>query len=131
VDGCGVSQKVCSWSTRFAQELHIPESAPREVRAGKDAPQLARVLVGMTSEEFRRASKGSPMKRAKPRGLERNAAVLLGDVGMSEGVPAPENAFHNREPLAREHAAWAPGRMRSATAGTVHRRCEWRATGAN
>ena len=34
----------------------------------------------MTPEEFSVAFKGSPMKRAKLRGLKRNAAVVLGNV---------------------------------------------------
>ena len=35
----------------------------------------------MTQEEFGRASRGSPVKRAKLRGLKRNAAVVPGNVG--------------------------------------------------
>jgi epoxyqueuosine reductase QueG len=35
----------------------------------------------MTQEEFSAAFKGSPMKRAKLRGLKRNAAVVLGNIG--------------------------------------------------
>ncbi|HEX7977246.1 MAG TPA: hypothetical protein VF461_01485 [Gemmatimonadaceae bacterium] len=35
----------------------------------------------MSDEQFRMAFKGSPMKRAKLRGLKRNAAVVLGNMG--------------------------------------------------
>ena len=56
-----------------------PPFAPREVLAGKDARQLARELLAMSQEEFSAAFKGSPMKRAKLRGLKRNAAVVLGN----------------------------------------------------
>jgi len=38
-------------------------------------------LLGMRQEEFSHAVTGSPMKRAKVRGLKRNAAVALGNVG--------------------------------------------------
>ena len=38
---------------------------------------LAADLLAMSEEEFRIALKGSPMKRAKLRGLKRNAAVVL------------------------------------------------------
>ena len=34
----------------------------------------------MSDEDFRIAFKGSPMKRAKLRGLKRNAAVVLSNV---------------------------------------------------
>ena len=41
----------------------------------------------MTQEEFSRAFRGSPMKRAKLRGLKRNAAVVLGNVGTADELP--------------------------------------------
>jgi epoxyqueuosine reductase len=40
----------------------------------------------MSDEDFRIAFKGSPMKRAKLRGLKRNAAVVLGNVGAAGDV---------------------------------------------
>jgi hypothetical protein len=43
--------------------------AAREVLRGKDARTLARELLGMTQPEFSAAFKGSPMRRAKLRGL--------------------------------------------------------------
>ena len=85
--GCDVCQDVCPWNVRFAKAL--PDTspyAPREALAGKDARTLARELLGMTQAEFSAAFKGSPMKRAKLRGLRRNAAVVLGNVGTAEDV---------------------------------------------
>lgn len=79
--------------------------------AGKNARQLARDLLGMTPEEFSAAFKGSPMKRAKLRGLKRNAAVVLGNVGTVADVPVLEQALEDEEPLVREHAAWALARL--------------------
>ena len=79
--GCDMCQDVCPCNVKFAQELKEPAFAPREVLAGKDARTLARELLAMTQEEFSVAFKGSPMKRAKLRGLKRNAAVVLGNVG--------------------------------------------------
>jgi epoxyqueuosine reductase len=70
----------------------------------------------MTQEEFSRAFKGSPMKRAKLRGLKRNAAVVLGNIGSSADVPALVAALSDDEPLARGHAAWALGRVGSPAA---------------
>lgn len=63
----------------------MPEFAPREFIAGKDASTLARDLLAMTQEEFSAAFKGSPMKRAKLAGLKRNAAVVLGNVAAERG----------------------------------------------
>ena len=79
--GCDVCQDVCPWNVRFAREL--PDDSPyaaREFLAGKDARTLARELLAMSQEEFSAALRKSPMKRAKLRGLARNAAVVLGNV---------------------------------------------------
>ena len=66
----------------------------------------------MSQEEFSAAFKDSPMKRAKLRGLKRNAAVVLGNVGTAEDASVLERALHAPEPLVREHAAWALARLR-------------------
>ena len=65
---------------KLAQELKEPAFAPREVLAGKDARQPVRALLAMTPEELSVSFKGSPMKRAKLRGLKRNALVALRNV---------------------------------------------------
>lgn len=52
------------------------------------------------------------MKRAKLRGLRRNAAVVLGNVGTTQDVDVLTRALDDAEPLVREHAAWATGRLR-------------------
>ena len=96
---------------KFAQELNEPAFVAREVLVGKDARQLARELLAMTQEEFSLAFKNSPMKRAKLRGLKRNAAVALGNIGGEASVPALSVALTDPEPLVRSHAAWALGRI--------------------
>jgi epoxyqueuosine reductase len=76
-----MSQEVCPWNQRFSRVL--PEDspfAPHEVVRGKDARTLATELLAMSQEEFSAAFKGSPMKRAKLRGLKRNSAVVLGNI---------------------------------------------------
>lgn len=85
--GCDVCQEVCPWNIRFSQKL--PDESPfaaREALAGKDARTLARDLLAMSQEQFSAAFKDSPMKRAKLRGLKRNAAVVLRNVGGADDV---------------------------------------------
>jgi epoxyqueuosine reductase len=112
--GCDVCQDVCPWNVRFARyAAYESPFQPREVLAGKDARQLARELLAMTQEEFRVGFKASPMKRAKLRGLKRNAAVVLGNIGTPDDVETLERLC-DEEPdaMVREHAVWALGRPR-------------------
>jgi len=73
-----ISQEVCPWNEKFSQVLAAwsPFEA-REFSAGKDAVTLSRALLAMSPDEFSAAFKGSPMKRAKLRGLQRNASAVL------------------------------------------------------
>ena len=106
------SQSVCPWNVRFARELPDDSPfAPREALAGKDARALARELLGMTQGGFSAAFKGSPMKRAKPPAMQRNAAVVLGNVGTADDANVLTRALDDVEPLVREHAAWALERL--------------------
>jgi epoxyqueuosine reductase len=70
----------------------------------------------LCDEEFSARFKGSPIKRAKRRGLLRNVAVALGNWGAPEAVPALAIAPGDAEPLVRGHAAWALGRIGTETA---------------
>jgi epoxyqueuosine reductase len=110
--GCDICQEVCPWNGKLSQSLpNDSPYAPREALAGKHARELASELLGMTQPEFSAAFKGSPMKRAKLRGLKRNAAVMLGNVGTADDVAALTLALEDEEPLVREHAAWALARL--------------------
>jgi len=79
--GCDICQDVCPWNVSFARELRVPEFAARAVLASNDARTVAQKIVAMDDDQFRVAFKGSPMKRAKLRGLKRNAAVVLANIG--------------------------------------------------
>jgi epoxyqueuosine reductase len=78
--GCDLCQEVCPWNEKFSLPLKEDAFRPRTAIAGKDTQALAREITAMGDEDFRIAFKGSPMKRAKPHGLKRNAAVVLGNV---------------------------------------------------
>jgi epoxyqueuosine reductase len=74
-------------------------------------------ILMMSKQEFAAAFAGSALKRARRRGLARNAAVVLGnrDDPSDFGPLARALAAHD-EPLARGHAAWALGRIGGAAA---------------
>lgn len=68
-------------------------------------------LLEMSEEEFRTRFKHSPVKRAKLQGMQRNAAIALGNIGDPSAVPALVDALCGPYELVRGHAAWALGRL--------------------
>jgi len=112
VYGCDVCQDVCPWNERFARPLAGDSPfAPRDALGETDPPAVARELLAMSDEHFRKSFAGSPMKRAKLRGLKRNAAVVLGNVGARADVAILEQATGDADSLVAEHAAWALTRI--------------------
>lgn len=103
--GCDDCLTACPWN-RFAQ-------ASRETAfAAREGTRMGLVeLLGMSDEEFKRVFRKSPVKRIKRRGLLRNVCVALGNTGGPGDVPALERASRDSEPLVREHAEWALGRI--------------------
>jgi epoxyqueuosine reductase len=109
--GCDVCQDVCPWNEKFAEALAEPAFLPRPAVADKSARALARELLEMSRDDFARAFRGSPMKRAKLRGLKRNAAVVLGNVADPSDADVLTRTLDDPDPLVREHAAWALSRL--------------------
>jgi epoxyqueuosine reductase len=82
--GCDICQDVCPYNIKFARELREPAFTARDAIRHKNAETLACELVTMSDEAFRSAFRRSPMKRAKRRGLARNAAVVIENIGRRE-----------------------------------------------
>jgi epoxyqueuosine reductase len=150
VFGCDICQDVCPWN-RKAPVTSIPDFQPRRLDAPpSDAgnygtqtapskplkvedsnslfnPSLER-LLSLSEEEFRRIFKGSAVKRAKWRGLLRNACVAAGNSRL-----VPENSKHSRiiqrlrtlsesqDEVIAEHARWALARLESTAAASASR----------
>jgi epoxyqueuosine reductase len=53
----------------------------------------------MSQEEFSASFRKSPMKRARLRGLKRNAAVVLGNAGTVDDVDVLSRALDGEAPL--------------------------------
>ena len=75
--GCDLCQEVCPWNVQFSRGLVEPAFGARAAIANKDSRTLAREILAMRDEDFQAAFRGSPMKRAKLRGLQRNASAVL------------------------------------------------------
>ncbi len=116
--GCDICQQVCPWN-RFASSAGDAAFVPSG--AGKTIDLLA--VLALSPEQFNQRFKGSPVKRARRRGFLRNAAVALAN--QAEGtqdeavIAALGKCLADREPLARQHAAWALGRVGGAQARSL------------
>ena len=104
--GCDICQEICPYNVK-ARPTMERAYAPRE---GLHAPDLI-PLLSLDEEEFRRRFRGSPILRAKRKGLLRNVAVALGNARSHEALPALIRALDDEETLVRGHVAWALGQM--------------------
>ena len=106
VFGCDVCQEVCPWNAEPAGAVHPEMELPPE----RGELTLAR-LLRLPRQEYVERFRGSPMKRAKLEGLQRNAAVAMGNRRESRHVIPLAEALRDGEPTVRGHAAWALGRI--------------------
>jgi epoxyqueuosine reductase len=117
VFGCDICQEVCPVNTEPEARDH-PELRLTPERSHLD---LAGLLT-LGRQDYVEAFRGSPMKRAKQEGLQRNAAVVMGNSRDAAHVPALGVALANGSDLVRRHAAWALGRIGDHAAEEILRR---------
>jgi epoxyqueuosine reductase len=115
VYGCDVCQTVCPY-TKAARVTDDSDMRPASL--ANSYPSL-HWLLKMTNDEFGAHYFGTPVPRTKRRGLARNAAIALGNIGSDHDIPVLSKALREHdEPLVRGHAAWAIGQL----GGTMARR---------
>jgi epoxyqueuosine reductase len=131
VFGCDICQDVCPWNRR-APIATIPQFQPRvfpvKEEEGSDASPLPQDeslylpglewLLGLSEADFRELFSGSPVKRAKWRGLMRNTCIALGNSGVRRGMAAHERISDmlerlaaSQDPVLAESARWALSRI--------------------
>ncbi len=108
--GCDICQEVCPWNGSDEMSSD-PVHRTREVYR-----RLSPIdLLSFDHRRYVEVFQKSAMKRAKLRGLKRNAAVVVGNCGQREDVePLMEAFVDEEEPLVRGHIAWAIGRLGDA-----------------
>ncbi len=100
--GCDDCLEVCPWN-RFAVSSRLLSATHRPDLAALDLLEL----LSLDDTAFKARFAGTPLLRAKRRGLLRNVCVALGNTGGSEALPALSKAATDPEPLIAEHARWA------------------------
>lgn len=100
--GCDICQEVCPWNRKS------PAGVESGLQARVDLEALDSIeILGLTEEEFRRRFRGTALMRTKRRGLLRNAALVLGNIGDAGALPALRCSLEDAEPMIREAAQWA------------------------
>jgi epoxyqueuosine reductase len=107
VFGCDICQDVCPVNRKAVGVLEPAFAQRRDFSAPTLLP-----LLELTDEGFAERFRGSPIRRAKRVGLQRNVCVALGNIGDPSAVPALGRVLAQAaEPMLRGHAAWALGRI--------------------
>jgi epoxyqueuosine reductase len=127
--GCDICQDVCPWNRKspvtqlaaFQPRRISPRSENGNETMEKDATLFApelEWLAALSQEEFSRIFRGSAVKRAKWRGLVRNACVALGNSKVVRGSDAHarvaallERLAASDDSLIADHARWAMARL--------------------
>jgi epoxyqueuosine reductase len=119
VFGCDICQDVCPWNRR-APVTEDREFQPRSFEAGQSLFQPSlEWLASMAQQEFSNAFQGSPIKRAKWRGMVRNACIALGNAFLSrQSEGARERVLtllsglaESQDSMVAESAQWAVSRI--------------------
>ena len=113
VFGCDVCQDVCPWN-RKAPAGRVGELDAREEWIDPDLVEW----LNRSKGDWKRALRGSALDRARRVGLVRNAALALGSARDEGATAALIDRLSDRgeDPVVRGAAAWALGRIGSATA---------------
>lgn len=112
--GCDICQEVCPWNRR----VESVEETAFQPQEGANPVDL-RSLFALDEAAFRQRFRGSPVWRAKRRGLLRNAAIVLGNRPDNANLPALISGLNDSEPLVRGACAWALARYSAEPAAAA------------
>jgi epoxyqueuosine reductase len=104
--GCDDCLAVCPWN-KFAGEAH---EAAYWARAELVMPRLAD-LASLDDAGFRALFSGSPIKRSGRDRFVRNVLYAIGNSGDPALRPAAARLTEDADPVVRDAAAWAVGRL--------------------
>ena len=137
VIGCDICQDVCPWNRKAPvtalaafqpRDLPIVQSGKENIETGENESQPAATLfapelewlASLTQQEFSSVFRGSAVKRAKWRGLVRNACVALGNSKILRNsgtyprvLALLANLAGGSDQLISEHAQWAISRLKN------------------
>lgn len=108
--GCDICQSVCPWNKKVlgvAEDGPAPRALPAPTRAALVAS--LRWILGSSNRMISARVRGTPLERARPFGLRRNALIVAANAGLGE-LATDVARWHNDERLG-ELARWALDRL--------------------
>lgn len=106
--GCDICQDVCPWNRRAA----ISREPAFQPRQDLFWPEIEK-LLSFTSDEWTTRIRGTPLKRAKVKGLLRNLMVVAGNSGVASLLPGLRRYLDHEDEHVRSHAQWAIKKLSS------------------
>jgi epoxyqueuosine reductase len=141
VIGCDICQDVCPWNRKapvtdmpaFQPRLLVPQASvtnkPEECAEPSLFAPALEWLASLTQQEFSASFRKSAVKRAKWRGLVRNACVALGNSRIARDSEEYVRALRTLDKLAAaedaviaEHASWALDRLKAPRSNSTAER---------
>lgn len=99
--GCDICQEVCPWNRKTARRSNTPDE-------DKPIHQMAlQSLLAMDEDTFRRQYRKSPLWRTRLRGMQRNAAIVLGNQRERSALAVLRQAARSDDPMVAEACRWA------------------------
>ena len=109
--GCDICQAVCPFNLKKPKNEVVMEGLRGEVGVGHTL-DLREVLLMETDEQFLEKFQGTPLMRAKRRGMLRNACVVAGNSKNRQLIPFLERVIDREtDAMLKEHAEWAIERL--------------------
>jgi epoxyqueuosine reductase len=106
--GCDICQEVCPFNIGRAHRQQIKINQLKSDFGVGDLLDLRTILSIKSDEEFLKMFAGTPLMRAKRRGLLRNACVVAGNSGDKEFIPYLKEVIKREsDDMIKEHAEWA------------------------
>ncbi len=104
--GCDVCQEVCPWNRKPTRHANAETS--------RDFPSRMELtsLFELDDTAFRERFRKTPMWRTRRRGLLRNAAIVLGNIGDAASLESLRIGLNDSEEIVRESCAWAIQRLK-------------------
>ncbi len=102
--GCDICQTVCPWNEKVFGRSEMQQLVREKVSDPNELVEDLRWILRASHNEISRKCKPSPLSRARPLGLKRNALVVIGNKRLHDLRPEVEQA--SAEPRLMELAQW-------------------------